>query len=204
MCAPQTHVLGRSARTKDAKANVLEHAREKNISSSRIKSHPTPVVSVRFKLVLNSLSFSNNPRVDLPLGLESQTRKTHASSLVLVRSARAAPKYPRARYKYHHYGPFTLPLAFVNLSLPLHIKNPRFTEQKKASHFPTKTMAGSKAPVMALMAVFVIVISLAGAAQAAEAPAPSPTSPAASISPSFISACIAAATALVFGSALRV
>ncbi|PRQ27918.1 hypothetical protein RchiOBHm_Chr6g0310451 [Rosa chinensis] len=63
-------------------------------------------------------------------------------------------------------------------------------------------MAGSK--VMALMAVFVVVISLAGVAQAADAPAPSPVSPAASISPSFASGLVAAAVALVFGSALRV
>ena len=64
-------------------------------------------------------------------------------------------------------------------------------------------MAASKASVMALMAVFVVVISL-GVAQAAEAPAPSPVSPAASISPSFVSGLVAAAVALVFGSALRV
>ncbi|KAL6216762.1 hypothetical protein ACLB2K_009981 [Fragaria x ananassa] len=63
-------------------------------------------------------------------------------------------------------------------------------------------MAASKASVMALMAVFVVVISL-GIAQAAEAPAPSPVSPAASISPSFVSGLVAAAVALVFGSALR-
>ncbi|KAL6207997.1 hypothetical protein ACLB2K_018949 [Fragaria x ananassa] len=64
-------------------------------------------------------------------------------------------------------------------------------------------MAACKASVMALMAVFVVVISLAGVAQAAEAPAPSPVSPAASISPSFVSGLVAAAVALVFGSALR-
>lgn len=67
-------------------------------------------------------------------------------------------------------------------------------------------MALSKTPVVALMAVLFTVISLIGVAnaQAAESPAPTPTSPAASISPCFASAFLAAAVALVFGSARRV
>ncbi|PRQ27919.1 hypothetical protein RchiOBHm_Chr6g0310461 [Rosa chinensis] len=73
-------------------------------------------------------------------------------------------------------------------------------------------MAGTKAPVVALVAVLFMVVSLAGVAQAheghdhASAPAipPSTTSPAAFISSSFVSAFIVAAAALVFGSALMV
>jgi hypothetical protein len=66
-------------------------------------------------------------------------------------------------------------------------------------------MALSKTPVVALMAVVFTVVSLIGVAhaQAVEAPAPSPTSPAASVSPCLASAFLAAAVALVFGSARR-
>ncbi|CAN6691935.1 unnamed protein product [Malus baccata var. baccata] len=65
-------------------------------------------------------------------------------------------------------------------------------------------MTVSKASsVVALMAVLFAVLSAIGASQ--ESPAPIPTSPAASISPSFVSTLVAiAVTALAFGSTLRV
>ncbi|KAE8721327.1 Arabinogalactan peptide 15 [Hibiscus syriacus] len=55
-----------------------------------------------------------------------------------------------------------------------------------------------------LILAFVAVCALMGSAIAAEAPAPSPTSETGSISPSFVAAVSAAATALVFGSTLRI
>ncbi|KAK8602487.1 hypothetical protein V6N12_052293 [Hibiscus sabdariffa] len=59
-------------------------------------------------------------------------------------------------------------------------------------------------PKASLILVFVAVLALAGSAIAAEAPAPSPTSGTGSISPSFAVAVFAAASALIFGSSVRI
>ncbi|KAL3746832.1 hypothetical protein ACJRO7_015730 [Eucalyptus globulus] len=53
-------------------------------------------------------------------------------------------------------------------------------------------------------AVALLVAAMAVAATAQEAPAPSPVSPASSVTPSILSAGVAAVAALVFGSALRI
>ncbi|KAF8045990.1 hypothetical protein N665_4145s0001 [Sinapis alba] len=62
---------------------------------------------------------------------------------------------------------------------------------------------GIPATVVALVAVIVSVVASVASAQV-EAPAPSPTSGSGSFSPSIVSAGVAAAAALVFGSALRI
>ncbi|CAN8299336.1 unnamed protein product [Cochlearia groenlandica] len=64
-------------------------------------------------------------------------------------------------------------------------------------------MAISKATIVSLVAVIISVVATVASAQS-EAPAPSPTSGSGAISPSVVSAGVAAVAALVFGSALRI
>ncbi|VVB14156.1 unnamed protein product [Arabis nemorensis] len=65
-------------------------------------------------------------------------------------------------------------------------------------------MAVSKsASIVALMAMIISVVATVASAQS-EAPAPSPVSGSGAMSPSFVSAGVAAVAALVFGSALRI
>lgn len=62
----------------------------------------------------------------------------------------------------------------------------------------------AKASMMTLMSALVVILSVVGTSAQSEAAAPSPTSPAAAISPSIVSACLAIVVALVlFGSALK-
>ncbi|KFK26383.1 hypothetical protein AALP_AA8G241500 [Arabis alpina] len=66
-------------------------------------------------------------------------------------------------------------------------------------------MAISKASIVPLMAVILSVVAVSMAsAQSVESPAPSPTSGSGAILPSFISAGVAAVTALLFGSAFSI
>ncbi|KAF7830487.1 LINE-type retrotransposon LIb DNA [Senna tora] len=75
---------------------------------------------------------------------------------------------------------------------------------KKSSSTNKSSMASTQVMLLTTMAVVLTVLSVVNFSHAADAPAPSPTSPAAVISPSIASACLAAAVALIFGSALRI